>query len=102
MAESYKHKLSGLYRGMSREQTKQHEKNAKIQQDVAAAHNTEKDNQMYIEQLETRYTALRQTLDKTMTKLNEVQTSLTELQCESADYTAVHARYVEQAPELTR
>lgn len=102
MAESYKHKLSGLYRGMSREQTKQHEKNLRIQQEVAAAHNTEKDNGSYIEQLETRYTALRQTLDKTMTKLNEVQTSYTELQCESADYTAIHARYVEQAPELTR
>eukprot|EP00746_Dinoflagellata_sp_MGD_P166208 gnl/MRDRNA2_/MRDRNA2_95944_c0_seq1.p1 gnl/MRDRNA2_/MRDRNA2_95944_c0~~gnl/MRDRNA2_/MRDRNA2_95944_c0_seq1.p1 ORF type:complete len:925 (+),score=204.66 gnl/MRDRNA2_/MRDRNA2_95944_c0_seq1:108-2882(+) len=102
MVEMYKQKLSGLYRGMSREQTKQQEANAKIQQEVAAANNTENDNRDYIEQLETRYAALRQTLDKTMTKLNEVQTSYTELQVESADYTAIHARYVEQAPELTR
>lgn len=102
MVEMYKHKLSGLYRGMSREQTKQHDLNAKIQQSIAAAAATEKDNGKYIEQLETRYTALRQTLDKTMTKLNEVQTSYTQLQVESSDYTAIHARYVEQAPELTR
>merc|ERR1719265_3001831 len=102
MVEMYKHKLSGLYRGMSREQTKQQEANAALHQEIATAHNTEKDNGQYIEQLETRYAALRQTLDKTMTKLNEVQTSYTELQVESADYTAIHARYVEQAPELTR
>lgn len=102
MVETYKHKLSGLYRGMSREQTKQRDVNAKIQQEVAIAQNTEKDNSAYIEQLETRYVALRQSLDKTMTKLNEVQTCYTELQVESADYTAIHARYVEQAPELTR
>jgi len=102
MVETYKQKLSGLYRGMNREQTKQAEINANILHNVSVAQNTEKDNGNYIEQLETRHVALRQTLDKTMTKLNEVQTSLQDLQVESADYTAIHARYVEQAPELTR
>jgi chromosome segregation ATPase len=102
MVEMYKQKLSGLYRGMSREHTKQQEANAKLKQEVAAAHNAEQDNGSYIEQLETRYAALRQTLEKTLTKLDEVKTSYNELQVESADYTAIHARYVEQAPELTR
>merc|ERR1719335_1343498 len=55
-----------------------------------------------IEKLEERNEAMRVTLDKTMKKLNEVQSCYTTAKAEHTQFEATHNRYSEQAPELTR
>jgi hypothetical protein len=54
------------------------------------------------EKLEERNEAMRITLEKTMKKLNEVQSCYTTAKAEHSQFEATHNRYSEQAPELTR
>lgn len=100
--ESYQQKLGAMYKGMSKELDDL--TRAKVDKTNLLAESRQRltEQREMVQKLEARNAALRSTLDKTMKRLNEVQTSCSLRSQENLGHEAMSDRRSEQAPEILR
>jgi len=102
LIEQHKKRLAAMYRGMCAELDTIRAEKIDVENRLAESLQRESEQQSMIKKLEARNAALRQTLEKTMAKLNETQGTYTVVQAGGGDIQGLTATYAEQTPELSR
>jgi chromosome segregation ATPase len=97
--EKYRSRLGAVYRGLQKELDELREQKHGLENQLQESLQREREQTAMIESLESRNKALRLTLDKTVQKLNDVQSQRADAEKKSAALQNVQGR-VEQAPEL--
>jgi len=97
--EKYRARLGAVYRGLQKELDDIREQKHGLENQLQESLQREREQTGMIESLESRNKALRLTLDKTVQKLNDVQSQRADAERDRAALQNVTTR-VEQAPEL--
>lgn len=100
--DTYKKKLGAMYRGMCGKLDAMREEKTRIERELVESVQNEAEMTAFIEELEGKNRALKITLDKTMTKLNEVQEAYDATEAECEENRHANEIYINQAPELSK
>merc|ERR1719324_1150599 len=102
LEDEYKEKMAQMCQSMMQQLDLDRIQGAKDENVLAESKQRGQEQRKMIEKLEERNEAMHTTLEKTMKKLNEVQSLYTTAKAEHSQFEATHNRYSENAPELTR
>lgn len=98
----YRTKMGVMCKSMMKELDDERMVGAKDENIHAESRQRAAEQKSMIQKLEERNEAMHITLEKTMKKLNDVQSAYRAAQVEQSRWDATTSRYSEQAPELTR
>lgn len=100
--EEYKRKLGAMYKGMCKEIDDMKVVTNEKQNLLAESEQRHREQKVMIENLEGRNAALKQTLEKTVGRLSEVQTVYSVTSAENRQFNTFNTTAPSQAPELER
>lgn len=100
--ESYQQKLGMMYKSMAKEVDAMTAAKVDKENLLAESQQRVSEQTQMVEQMNQRNEALRTTLDKTMNKLNDVQTAFAQRSQEHFEHSSLADRRSEQTPEMLR